>query len=182
MNKLIYRIEPQGYNHNLTQLTVSFWPHFPAGHTFLVNHICGRVNFAGQPIFKLFSLHIRSMWETICEAWACWSGWKFGPKFYRIPLFCNTVSEYPPIQISNFSLSPHLKLQNTPPQIQISNFFLSPHLKLQNTPPKISNFSLSPHLKLQNTPPQNPNFQLFPKSTSEVAEYPPPQSKCPTFP
>ena len=23
----------------------------------------------------LFSLHIRSMWETICDAWACWSGW-----------------------------------------------------------------------------------------------------------
>ena len=42
----------------------------------------------------LISLHIRSMWETICDAWACWSGWKFGPKFYSLPLFCNT--EYPP--------------------------------------------------------------------------------------
>ena len=29
--------------------------------------------------FVLISLHIRNMWETICDAWACWSGWNFGP-------------------------------------------------------------------------------------------------------
>ena len=45
---------------------------------------------------QIISLHIRSMWETICDAWACWSGWNFWSKFYRIPLFWNTVSEYPP--------------------------------------------------------------------------------------
>ena len=31
-------------------------------------------------IYTLFiSLHILSMWETICDAWACWSVWNFGP-------------------------------------------------------------------------------------------------------
>ena len=71
----------------------------------------------------LISLHIRSMWETICEAWACWSGWKFGPnsteypyseiqntpqppppprklKFRHILALCDlSVSEYPPPQL-----------------------------------------------------------------------------------
>ena len=32
----------------------------------------------------LFSLHIRSMWQTICYAVASWSGWKFGSK---IPVY-----------------------------------------------------------------------------------------------
>ena len=44
------------------------------------------------------SLHIRSMWETICDAWACWSGWKFGPN----------STEYP-----------YSEIQNTPPPPQI---------------------------------------------------------------
>ena len=33
----------------------------------------------------LISLHIRSMWETICDAWACWSGWNFGPNSTEYP-------------------------------------------------------------------------------------------------
>ena len=43
------------------------------------------------------SLHIRSMWETICDAWACWSGWNFGPN----------STEYPYSEI---------QFQNTPPE------------------------------------------------------------------
>ena len=39
-----------------------------------------------------FSLHIRSMWETICDAWACWSGWNFGPNSTFYPYSV----EYPP--------------------------------------------------------------------------------------
>ena len=35
----------------------------------------------------IVSLHIRSMWETICDAWACWSGWNFGPNSTEYPLF-----------------------------------------------------------------------------------------------
>ena len=44
--------------------------------------------------FLFFSLHIRSMWETICDAWACWSGWKFG---------------------ANSTEYPYSVIQNTPP-------------------------------------------------------------------
>ena len=45
----------------------------------------------------LISLHIRSMWETICDAWACWSGWNFGPN----------STEYP-----------YSEIQNTPPKMK----------------------------------------------------------------
>ena len=48
----------------------------------------------------LISLHIRSMWETICDAWACWSGWNFGPN----------STEYPYSEI---------QFQNTPPPPKI---------------------------------------------------------------
>ena len=70
---------------------------------------------------SLFSLHIRSMWETICDAWACWSGWKFGPN----------STEYPYSEIQNTPPPPKMKIvrnlgtltfqfQNTPPpQIEI---------------------------------------------------------------
>ena len=47
-------------------------------------------------IDSLISLHISSMWETICDAWACWSGWNFGPN----------STEYPYSEI---------QFQNTPP-------------------------------------------------------------------
>ena len=73
----------------------------------------------------IISLHIRSMWETICDAWACWSGWKFGPnsteypyseiqntplpprklKFRQILALCDfSVSEYPPPPPENWNL------------------------------------------------------------------------------
>ena len=58
-----------------------------------IEYIQWRRTFAMKSLV-LVSLHIRSMWETICDAWACWSGWKFGPEFYSLPQFCNT--EYPP--------------------------------------------------------------------------------------
>ena len=35
---------------------------------------------------ELISLHIRSMWETICDALASWSGWKFGSKIPVYPI------------------------------------------------------------------------------------------------
>ena len=59
------------------------------------------------------------MWETICDAWACWSGWNFGPNSTEYPYseiqnpplppknencqrswhFDFSVSEYPPPQM-----------------------------------------------------------------------------------
>ena len=69
--------------------------------------------------YQIISLHIRSMWETICDAWACWSGWKFGANSTEYPysviqntppppklkfrqilgLWVFSVTEYPPPQL-----------------------------------------------------------------------------------
>ena len=35
---------------------------------------------------NIISRHIRSMWETICDAVASWSGWKFGSKIPVYPI------------------------------------------------------------------------------------------------
>ena len=77
----------------------------------------------------LVSLHMR-MWETICDAWACWSGW-------------NIQGEYS-----------YSEIQNTPQnencqRVQIWEF--------QNTPPmKIVRESKSESFRI---PPQNENCQ-----------------------
>ena len=44
----------------------------------------------------LISLHIRSMWETICDAWACWSGWKFDPNSTEYPYSAIQNTRPPP--------------------------------------------------------------------------------------
>ena len=81
----------------------------------------------------IISLHIRSMWETICDAWACWSGWNFGPNSTVYPYSV----EYPPPPPSpppgnwNLGRSWHFKtfqFQNTPPQ-ENCNFGRSWHFK-----------------------------------------------------
>ena len=37
-------------------------------------------------VYRFISLHIRSMWETICDALASWSGWEFGSKIQVYPI------------------------------------------------------------------------------------------------
>ena len=66
----------------------------------------------------LFSL-IRSMWETICDAWACWSGWNFGPN----------STEYPYSEI---------QFENTPPppKMKIVRDLGTLTFQFENTPPK----------------------------------------------
>ena len=85
-----------------------------------------------SPSGNLASLHIRSMWETICDAWACWSGWNFGPNWGRIPLFWNT-EHLPPQKMkivrefkSKYRIPPNencqrvqVQVQNTSPQMKI---------------------------------------------------------------
>ena len=44
------------------------------------------VSFEPWTSVSVVSLHIRSMWETICEALASWSGWKFGSKIPVYPI------------------------------------------------------------------------------------------------
>ena len=49
----------------------------------------------------LISLHIHSMWETICDALASWSGWKFGSKIPVYPIlgFGSQNNPPPPLKI-----------------------------------------------------------------------------------
>ena len=67
---------------------------------FNINLYFDSPEWATDPII---SLHIRSMWETICDAWACCSGWNFGPN----------STEYPYSEI---------QFQNTPPEFFLSLF------------------------------------------------------------
>ena len=86
--------------------------------------------------FRLISLHIRSMWETICDAWACWSGWKFGPN----------STEYP-----------YSEKQNTPPKMKIVRDLGTLTFQFQNPPPPENwNLGRSWHFvtfQFQNIPP-----------------------------
>ena len=89
----------------------------------------------------LISLHIRSMWETICDAWACWSGWKFGPNSTEYPY--SEIQNTPPPENWNLARSWHFvifQFQNTPPPPPPENWNLgrSWHFvtfQFQNTPP-----------------------------------------------
>ena len=127
----------------------------------------------------IISLHIRSMWETICDAWACWSGWNFGPNSTEYP-YSELDTWYPsPPPNWNLGRSWHFKtfqfwLQNTPPPAENWNLGRSWHFNktfqfwLQNTPPPPKNWNLgrSWHFKtfqfwLQNRPPPPPeNWNL----------------------
>ena len=118
-------------------------------------------------IAPFISLHIRSMWETICDAWACWSGWNFGPNSSRIPLFW--VSEYPPppskMKIVRESKSDSFRIPPPPnkncQRVQIWEF--------QNTPPKWK-LSESPNLTVSECPP--PQWKLSESPNLRVSEYP----------
>ena len=61
----------------------------------------------------LISLHIRSMWETICDALASWSGWEFGSKIPVYPILGfgsqNTPIPPPPPENWNLGRSWHFK-------------------------------------------------------------------------
>ena len=95
----------------------------------------------------LISLHIRSMWETICDAWACWSGWNFGPN----------STEYP-----------YSEIQNTPPKWNMPE---SPSSRVSEYPPppesKSRSFRIPPPI------PENFRFGM----TKVYSGIPPPFQK-----
>ena len=103
---------------------------------------------------------------VVCErlsvdAWACWSGWKFGP---------------------NSTVYPYSAIQNTPPRKIVKKSWHFDFSVAEYPPPpgksKFPTFSLSPNPKLQITPPPLWKIQVsnfFPKTKSEVADYPPPK-------
>ena len=114
--------------------------------------------------FWILVSHIRSMWETICDAWACWSGWNFG-------------------QILQFS--PYSEVQNTLPKMKIVTESKSESFRI---PPQNENCQRVQVRESQNTPKmkicqrvqvwefQNtPQMKIVTESKSESFRIPPPK-------
>ena len=148
---------------------------------------------------KLFSLH---MWETICDAWACWSGWNFGPNSTVYPYSVEYPLTPPPPPLpppplmkivreskSEYRIPPkhencqrvQVWVQNTLPQMKIVRESKSEY----RIPPKNENCQRV-QVWVQNTLPQNENCQRvqvwvqntppwkLSESPSLSTEYPPP--------
>ena len=106
------------------------------------------------------SLH---MWETICDAWACWSGWKFGANSTEYP-YSVIQNTSPPPENWNLARSwdfEYFQLQNTPPPPENWNLSKSwdfEYFQLQNTPPpekwNLARSWTFEYFQLQNKPPQ----------------------------
>ena len=116
-----------------------------------------------------FSLHICSMWETICDAWACWSGWKFGANSTEYPYSVIQNTTPPPRKLKfsqilglwEFSITEYPPPEN----LNLARFWDFEYFQLQNTPPPPpENWILArswefEYFQLQNTlPPQNLNL------------------------
>ena len=89
------------------------------------------------------ALHIRSMWETICDCMSLsWSGWNFGPNSTEYPYSEILVSEYPPSP-ENWNLGRSWQLwlfqfQNTlppPRKFKFRQILGTLLFSYQNTPP-----------------------------------------------
>ena len=110
---------------------------------------------------RIISLHIRSMWETICDAWACWSGWNFGPNSTVYPYSV----EYPlPLPPNENCQRVQVRVQNTPPKWKLSES-TSPSTEY---PQKMKIVRVQ--VWVQNTPPP---WKLSESPNPRVSEYPP---------
>ena len=93
-------------------------------------------------VCDIISLHIRSMWETICDALASWSGWEFGSKIPVYPILgFGSQNTYPPPPPENWNLgrSWHFKT------LRLFSFDL---LRIPPSPPKKNlNLGRSWHVK-----------------------------------
>ena len=112
----------------------------------------------------LISLHIRSMWETICDAWACWSGWNFGPNSTEDP-YSELGTEYPPPP-RKLSESPNPRVSEYPPKWKLSE---SSNLRVSEYPLPNENCQRVQVWEFQNTPPK---WKLSESSNPRVSEYP----------
>ena len=128
-------------------------------------------------VISLFSLHIRSMWETICDASACWSGWNFVPNPTEYPYSVVTWYRIPPLKNENcqrvqIQVSPEYP---PPPQWKLSE---SPNPSVPEYPPPPMKIVRVQIWVSRNPPP--PHFQLtpdlrWPKFTPKY--HPPPFGK-----
>ena len=123
---------------------------------------------------RFISLHIRSMWETICDAWACWSGWNFGPNPTEYP--CSVVTWYrilppPKMKIVRESKS---ECPRIPPQMKIVRESKS---KCPRIPPQNKNCQRVQIRVSQNTP----QMKIVRDSKSECPRIPPQNENCQRF-
>ena len=127
------------------------------------------------------------MWETICDAWACWSGWNFGPNPTEYPYSV----EYPLL------LPPPLPFPTPPLPFPLPLSLLLPLPQNENCqgvqiwgvpeyPPKWK-LSESPNARCPRIPPKNENCHRV--QIWGVPAYPPkrklsesPNPRCPRIP
>ena len=103
--------------------------------------------------------------RTICDTWACWSGWNFGPNSSEYPY--SVVQNTPPMKIVRDSKSESFRI---PPnencqRFQIQQFQNTPHPKMKIVRVQIQEF--------QNTtpPPPPPPPQIGKTSDFKTSEY-----------
>ena len=132
-------------------------------------------------VVSLFSLHIHSMWETICDALASWSGWEFGSKIPEYPILGFGSQNTPPPEKFKLRLFT-FDLPRIPPQkIQTLVFFAESkfHVPQNTPPPKIQNFSFLCWIQISCSPEYPPKIQNFSFlcwiQISCSPEYPPPK-------
>ena len=129
---------------------------------------------------NLVGLHIRSMWETICDAWACWSGWNFGPNSDRIPPILKF--RIPPPQNENCQRVQIWEFQNTPlpnencQRVQIREFQNTPKMKIVRES-KSESFRIPPKWKLSESKSESfripPQMKIVRESKSKSFRIPP---------
>ena len=88
----------------------------------------------------IVSLHLRSMWETICDAQAgFWLHYKFLSKFSSLPPNWNFTPVYPP-QLKNFRFEMTKVYSGLPPPLKLKNFRFEMTKVYSRLPPQLKNF------------------------------------------
>ena len=101
------------------------------------------------------------MWETICDAWACRSGWKFGPNSTEYPYSEIQFQNTPPPPNGNCQRSWHFdfSVSEYPPpprKLKFRQILALCHFSVSEYPQKNLNLGRSWHFvifQFQNTPP-----------------------------
>ena len=113
------------------------------------------------------------MWETICDAWACWSGWNFGPNPTEYPYSVKYPPSPSPLTLKwKLSESPNLSVPEYPPPNENCQ---SVQIRLSQNTPHFGKLQIwDDHSLLWNTPPPpiSENFRF--EMTKVYSEIPPP--------
>ena len=113
------------------------------------------------------------MWETICDAWACWSGWNFGPNSTVYPYSVEYPLPLPlPLSTNEDCQRVQVRVQNTPPKWRLSespspSTEYPPKWKLSESPSPSTEYP--PKWKLSESP--NPRVSEYPPKMKIVREF-----------